>query len=310
MRRRLLTVVSAAALTTVALPAAAATASTPTVTRVAPSYGPTAGGTHVTITGHNFDAVQAVRFGGVDASFHRVSSTRLTATTPAHAVGQVSVAVVTASGRGVAKAAFDYAKPAAPPVGAGYLVPHTDAKAAVMRLVVPKLTCAPHETAGIGATVQPVRRLAADDHWVASVSFRCSDGVASYHSFLACGLGGGSAGPRPHPGDRVELYYDRTTTVVQLDRGNSGTATVCTSSSADHSTTRSTNEPRIAFLVATASTPPTSLRSLTVHVTVAGGTLSAAHPSRQSQPVPFRRQLHAGPIASDGKTFTVTLRTQ
>ena len=71
----------------------------PTVSGVAPSSGPVAGGTAVTITGTNFAAGATVTFGGTAAtSVVVVSSTTVTATTPAHAAGAVAVAV-TANGQ-------------------------------------------------------------------------------------------------------------------------------------------------------------------------------------------------------------------
>ena len=71
----------------------------PTITSIAPSTGPVAGGTAVTITGTNFTGATAVSFGGVAAtSFTVNSATSITATSPAGAVGQAAVSVTTASG--------------------------------------------------------------------------------------------------------------------------------------------------------------------------------------------------------------------
>ncbi len=66
----------------------------PTVGSVAPSSGSTSGGTAVTITGTNFVSGAAVSLGGTPASgVTVVSSTSVTATTPAHAAGSVNVVV-------------------------------------------------------------------------------------------------------------------------------------------------------------------------------------------------------------------------
>jgi len=66
----------------------------PTVTSIAPSTGAATGGTAVTITGTGFQLGAAVTFGGTAATgVTVVSSTSITATTPAHAAGAVSVAV-------------------------------------------------------------------------------------------------------------------------------------------------------------------------------------------------------------------------
>lgn len=66
----------------------------PTVTAVNQSFGPTSGGTSVTITGTGFVATPAVTFGGANATAEVfVNSTTLTAVVPAHALGLVNVVV-------------------------------------------------------------------------------------------------------------------------------------------------------------------------------------------------------------------------
>lgn len=68
----------------------------PTVTAVAPSSGPTTGGTQVTITGTNLTGATAVMFGSVAATAVTVNSaTSITATSPAEGVGTVTVTVTT-----------------------------------------------------------------------------------------------------------------------------------------------------------------------------------------------------------------------
>lgn len=75
----------------------------PTVTGVGPASGPAAGGTTVTITGTNFTFVSAVTFGTVNATTFTVNSqTRITATAPAQAAGQVNIRVATAGGTSAA----------------------------------------------------------------------------------------------------------------------------------------------------------------------------------------------------------------
>lgn len=71
------------------------TASSLTVSSITPTSGGTAGGTVVTITGTNFASGATVSFGGGAASgVSFVSANQLRATTPPHASGSVSVAVV------------------------------------------------------------------------------------------------------------------------------------------------------------------------------------------------------------------------
>jgi hypothetical protein len=70
----------------------------PTVTKVSPVKGPAGGGTVVKITGSAFTGATAVHFGTQSASFTVTSSTKITATAPAHAVGTIDVTVTNAAG--------------------------------------------------------------------------------------------------------------------------------------------------------------------------------------------------------------------
>ncbi|WP_428152141.1 putative Ig domain-containing protein [Brevundimonas sp.] len=73
----------------------------PTVTSVAPTSGPTAGGTSVTITGTNLTGATAVAFGANPATGVTINSaTQITATAPSGSAGAVSVSVTTAGGTG------------------------------------------------------------------------------------------------------------------------------------------------------------------------------------------------------------------
>ena len=66
----------------------------PTISGISPTTGPIGGGTVVTITGTNFQNGATVTFAGVAATSATVnSSTRIAATTPAHAAGTVAVNV-------------------------------------------------------------------------------------------------------------------------------------------------------------------------------------------------------------------------
>jgi hypothetical protein len=87
----------------------------PTVSAVGPTSGQLNGGTNITITGAGFAAGASVSVGGVAASGVTVASaTSITATTPAHAVGAVSVTVRNLDGQsGTLASAFTYL--AAPP---------------------------------------------------------------------------------------------------------------------------------------------------------------------------------------------------
>ncbi|HET7213288.1 MAG TPA: IPT/TIG domain-containing protein [Terriglobia bacterium] len=86
---------------------------TPTVSSVSPASGSTNGGTGVTITGTNFSAGATVTFGGTAAtSVTVVSGASITATTPAHAAGAVTVAVTNTGGQsGTLPNGFTYVSP-------------------------------------------------------------------------------------------------------------------------------------------------------------------------------------------------------
>jgi hypothetical protein len=77
---------------------------TPTVTKVSPSSGSVVGGTEVTITGTDFNAANAVKFGDLPAStFQLDSETQITATAPKSATtGRVDISVTTVAGTSVA----------------------------------------------------------------------------------------------------------------------------------------------------------------------------------------------------------------
>jgi hypothetical protein len=89
----------------------------PTVATIYPNFGAPAGGTVVTITGTNFDPTfgnsSTVTFGGITANNIQVmDTTSLTAETPIHASGAVTVVVTNPDGENVIKTgAFTYAQP-------------------------------------------------------------------------------------------------------------------------------------------------------------------------------------------------------
>jgi hypothetical protein len=85
----------------------------PGIAALTPAAGPAAGGTAVTIRGHDFTDATAVRFGSVPApTFHVESDTQMTATTPPGQPGAVAVAVTTQAG--TATAPFTYEAPSSP----------------------------------------------------------------------------------------------------------------------------------------------------------------------------------------------------
>jgi hypothetical protein len=87
----------------------------PTVTAVAPTSGPSAGGTAVTITGTNLTGATAVTFGATAAkAFSVTNATTISATAPAGSA-TVDITVTTVGGTSAAAAADHYTYTAAPP---------------------------------------------------------------------------------------------------------------------------------------------------------------------------------------------------
>jgi hypothetical protein len=89
----------------------------PVITALSASSGPTAGGTHVTITGTRFTGASAVHFGPSAAKFKVLSSTSISATSPAGS-GTVDVTVTTKKGTSLPASAdrFTYIAPPPPAV--------------------------------------------------------------------------------------------------------------------------------------------------------------------------------------------------
>ncbi|MEV5957562.1 IPT/TIG domain-containing protein [Streptomyces sp. NPDC051987] len=89
-------------------------AAVPVITGVAPTSGPTSGGTSVTITGTGFTGATAVNFGATPAaSFTVISAGQITAVTPPGSPGGAAVTVTTPGGTSSASANayFFYAAP-------------------------------------------------------------------------------------------------------------------------------------------------------------------------------------------------------
>jgi IPT/TIG domain/FG-GAP repeat len=85
----------------------------PTIKKLSPKKGTTAGGTKVTITGTNFTGVTAVKFGSADATIDSSTGTSITVETPAEAAATVAVSVTTESGTSApsSKARFKFEAP-------------------------------------------------------------------------------------------------------------------------------------------------------------------------------------------------------
>jgi IPT/TIG domain-containing protein len=91
--------------------ASAAVAAAPTVTSVAPTSGPTAGRTRVTITGTGFVAGATVTIGSKAAAVRVVSETEIKARTTAHAAGAAEVVVTDTNGTSTGGPTYTYIAP-------------------------------------------------------------------------------------------------------------------------------------------------------------------------------------------------------
>jgi hypothetical protein len=82
----------------------------PVISGITPTTGPQAGGTTVTITGNNFNAVTSVTFAGIaGTSLTIVSNTELTIVTPAQSMtGSVDITVTDPMGSATWHGAFTY----------------------------------------------------------------------------------------------------------------------------------------------------------------------------------------------------------
>jgi sugar lactone lactonase YvrE len=99
----------------------------PKVFSVSPTQGSSTGGTSVTVRGENFLTPTAVLFGGVEATNVKIlSGSELTATSPAHSAGTVSVILRTAGGESANTEADVFTYVASPPApGPAAVVPST-----------------------------------------------------------------------------------------------------------------------------------------------------------------------------------------
>ena len=99
----------------------------PTVTSITPNTGPTSGATAVTIMGTGFLAGATVKLGGTSATgVTLVNSTSITATTPAHAAGAVSVVVTNTDAKsGTLTNGYTYPAPPAPAPTVATITPNS-----------------------------------------------------------------------------------------------------------------------------------------------------------------------------------------
>ena len=101
----------------------------PTITSIAPSTGPTGGGTSVTITGANLSGATTVKFGPTAATVSSNTATQIVAVSPAASAGAVDITVTTSSGTSATSAADKYT----------YAIPADSQKARMVQTVITKM---------------------------------------------------------------------------------------------------------------------------------------------------------------------------
>ena len=90
--------------------------STPTISRINPTSGPTTGNITVIISGTNLASPSAVTFGGTSATVNSSSGTSISVTIPAHAAGAAPVLITTTGGTTTQAVNFTYITVAAPSI--------------------------------------------------------------------------------------------------------------------------------------------------------------------------------------------------
>ncbi len=125
----------------------------PTVTSISPNSGTGSGGTAVTIAGTNFGSGATVSFGGTAATgITVVSSNSITATTPAHAAGAVTVVVTNADGQpGNLVNGYTYTNPAPAPTATS-IAPDTGPVAGGMGVTITGANFLAGATVSFGGT--------------------------------------------------------------------------------------------------------------------------------------------------------------
>ena len=82
--------------------------SLPVITDISPCFGPTAGGTSVTIAGTNLSGATSVAFGGTAGTVTSNSATSIVVTSPAKSAGLTDVSVTTTAGNEIKFDGFQY----------------------------------------------------------------------------------------------------------------------------------------------------------------------------------------------------------
>jgi len=87
---------------------ASGNSSLPVITDISPCFGPTAGGTSVTITGTNLSGATSVAFDNVSGTITANSATSIVVTSPANSAGFADVSVATTAGNEIKFDGFQY----------------------------------------------------------------------------------------------------------------------------------------------------------------------------------------------------------
>jgi hypothetical protein len=87
---------------------ASGNSSLPVITDISPCFGPTAGGTSVTITGTNLSGATSAAFDNISGTITSNSATSIVVTSPANAAGFADVSVATSAGNEIKFDGFQY----------------------------------------------------------------------------------------------------------------------------------------------------------------------------------------------------------
>ncbi|MEI9982788.1 MAG: IPT/TIG domain-containing protein [Aliidongia sp.] len=274
----------------------------PTVSAIAPSAGPTTGGTAVTITGTNLTGATAVTIGGAAATgITVISATSITATTPAGSAGTASVLVTTVGGTNAANSLYTYVTP--PTVSA--IAPNAGPTAGGTAVTITgtNLTGATAVTIG-GAAATGITVVSAT-----SITATTPAGTAGTASVLVTTAGGTNAANA--------LYTYAAPPTVSAIAPNAGptaggTAVTITGTNLTGATavtiggTAATGVTVVSATSITATTPAGTAGTASVLVTTAGGTNAANSLYTYAAPPTVSALSPATGPASGGTTVTIT----
>ncbi|MGO9456622.1 MAG: IPT/TIG domain-containing protein, partial [Acidimicrobiales bacterium] len=280
----------------------------PTVTSFTPTTGPTSGTTTVTITGTNLYGATSVKFGTTTAnSFTVTSPTTIKAVTKTHAPGTVTVKVTTVGGTATAGSDFKFKAPVPT------ITSFTPATGSTSGTTTVTITGTGFSGTGFSATAVTFGTVAAKSYTVTSsttIKAVTKPHVAGTVKITVTTAGGTATSPS-------DYKYVAPTPIISsftpVTGSTSGTTTVTITGAGLYGATT------VRFGTTTAKsftvTSPTTIKAVTkthlagtvtVKVTTAGGTATAASDFRFVAPVPTITSFTPATGTTSG-TATVTI---